>query len=153
MLQVDGEQDNHRAAEHQPRDQERLPAQLPVLEHEQDGGDNLDRRIDQRDRSTARPASSAERDETQQRNILEPPEGPSTGRTVRGRTDDRSTVRQPVDAHIEEAPDRQTEQSEQNDVDRISHRGVVPGGSSGSGNSGDFGEMVTAPARRSSRYG
>ena len=77
-----------------------------ALQHERDGGDDLDDRIANADRVPARAAAAAEHEVAQHGNVVVPANRRPARRAPRAGRDDRLARRQPPDADVEKAADR-----------------------------------------------
>ena len=130
----------------------RLPPKLLILQHEHDRGRELDQRIHRRDRCITRAAPTAKPDVAQDGNVVGPSKGTTTCGTVGARSHHRYSQRQPMDAYVEKAPDRQTEGRQYDNGAHFHHRGNVLGGATGSGRSRDWGESVISRCDGTSTY-
>ena len=140
MLQIDDEEHDHRAGKQQPYGQQRRQAVQVERRKEDEPGHRLDDRIGRTDRRVTGPATAAQHQPADERNVLVPRERTVAGRAVRPRPVQRLPARQPVDADVEEASNQQPEHKKQDGRNR--HYGVP---SVGSGQSDEFLSIDTTP--------
>ena len=124
--EVDRGQRDHRRCEEQADRQQRLPAELPVLQDEHERGDGLHRGIGRRYRGPAGPAAAAEGHPAQHRHVLEPPQTAAAGRTPGGGRDDRFAAGKAMDADVEKAAGGEPRRDHQPDRRGSGHRDGDP---------------------------
>ena len=160
MLEVDGEQHDQRAGEHQPRDARSSLGPVPEIAGDEHGaGHALDDRIHQGDRRAARPAPPPQHEVADDRAC-------SRTTRARGRTSGsptrpdrrRDAARQAIDADVQEAAEQQAEAACRRQLRGASAavaHGAAPRapGSIGSGKSGDLPRQLDARPSDDSSYG
>ncbi len=136
VLEIDGKQHDQRAGEQQPDDEQRVPAEDRPMDEEDGHCGELQRRVADRDAAAALAAAAAEQQIADDGNVVVPAQDVAAVRAARRRPDERLAARQAVDADVEKAADRQPEQGQQRDVERLDAHWMCSV-SSGIGQSGD----------------
>src|SRR4029453_16850107 len=151
MFEINREEHNQRAAEHQSRREQPPWTVVAPAKRERRGRDQLHERVLPRDSLPAVAASAAQREIAEDRNVVEPREHMSALRTRRSGRDDRPTTRQPAGADVQETADDRAEdgRDHQRKKGHAGGRREMASGSSGGGQRGDVADSWTRPSEPS----
>ncbi len=110
--------------EHQTRHQDDVEAEDERVGEVDRHRYELDDRVAHRDAGPALAALATENQVAEHRNVVRPAQHVSAVRAARPRAHDRFTARQAVNAHVQEAPDREAEDRQSDEREgRVGHEG------------------------------